>query len=496
MFREANPSIDYTNKDYESFRNSMLEKLKEKMPEYTDLRESDAGVVIIELLAMGLDILSFYQDVYANEVFLTTAEQRESITKWCSILGYTPRFATTAKFMQVFELVGPQNTSTKIPKGTLLQTSTSSGEEAVYFETMEDLLIPRGAVGTEKDSSDNYKYMVKVAQGVPVNNELLGSSNNSPSQKFLLKQSPVVVDDTLQVLVNQGWGYEPWTRVDNFVESNPYDKHYIVSVDNNGRTTIVFGDGVFGAIPKDLKEGIYANYRIGGGDIGNVGVNKINTLATNIALVKSTFNPALAYESGKDEETLEEIRVNAPIANRTRFGALTLQDFSDVIKKDFTYVKDAQSKRDPENQDNIYIYLLLVDNETLTEDHKEEILNEFNENEGGRKIVGADKIFLEPATFVDVDITAELVVDNYYQKELVKDEVETFLTNYFRKGDYPFNKELSFSALTTEIFNNVKGVKSFRITSPTDLVLTPEIGEIYALNSLEITASGGVESGT
>ena len=68
MARTATNGIDYTDKDYESFRAKMLETLQKKMPEYTDLRESDAGVVIIELLAMGLDVLSMYQDIYANEI--------------------------------------------------------------------------------------------------------------------------------------------------------------------------------------------------------------------------------------------------------------------------------------------------------------------------------------------------------------------------------------------------------------------------------------------
>ena len=129
MARTATNGIDYTDKDYESFRAKMLETLQKKMPEYTDLRESDAGVVIIELLAMGLDVLSMYQDIYANEAYITTAEQRENVMNWCSILGYTPRFATSAKFEQIFELIGVQNTDVTIPKGTVIKTSGTSGEE-------------------------------------------------------------------------------------------------------------------------------------------------------------------------------------------------------------------------------------------------------------------------------------------------------------------------------------------------------------------------------
>ena len=50
-------NVDYTNKDYESFRQDMIVRLQQKIPEYTDTSESDFGIVLIELLAHGLDIL-------------------------------------------------------------------------------------------------------------------------------------------------------------------------------------------------------------------------------------------------------------------------------------------------------------------------------------------------------------------------------------------------------------------------------------------------------
>lgn len=74
---EVRREIDYSTRDYEGFRNDMIEMLKKKIPEYSDFSQSDAGIVLIELLAHGLDILSFYNDVVANEVFLSTARERK-----------------------------------------------------------------------------------------------------------------------------------------------------------------------------------------------------------------------------------------------------------------------------------------------------------------------------------------------------------------------------------------------------------------------------------
>ena len=43
-------NFDYTTRDYEGFRTLMIDKLSEVMPEYTDTRQSDAGIVILEQL--------------------------------------------------------------------------------------------------------------------------------------------------------------------------------------------------------------------------------------------------------------------------------------------------------------------------------------------------------------------------------------------------------------------------------------------------------------
>ena len=43
--------FDFSTRDYEGFRNSMIEMLKVKIPEYSDFSQSDVGIVLIELLA-------------------------------------------------------------------------------------------------------------------------------------------------------------------------------------------------------------------------------------------------------------------------------------------------------------------------------------------------------------------------------------------------------------------------------------------------------------
>lgn len=490
MSRLPTNGIDYTSKDYESYRNDMIKQLGIKMPEYTDIRQSDAGIVILELLAQGLDILSYYQDVIANEAFLVTEEQRSNALKWCKMLSYTPKASTPAEFTQVFVLSSIQETDTVIPRGTVVKTQGTPTEPSVYFETQSDLTIPAGALGNEMQDNE-YLYSVKVVQGVSVFGEFLGSSTGLANQRFKLNYSPAILD-SISVLINEGSGFEKWTKVDNFIDSSSTSRDYTVTIDDNDEATIIFGDGVFGKIPKIFENGIYCSYRVGGGTQGNVGANKISLLDTNLALVISTFNPKTADVEGQDKESLDEIKRNAPIAYRTVWGALTINDFADVVKTNFLEVDKSSSYSSGDGRD-VDIYVLLKNDASVSPQLREDILSMFDENKGGRKLIGAGQITLNSAIKTPVNISATLSVKPRYDFNTVKENITAFLTDYFAVGNRDFDTELSFSELVSEIMNPsnaIDGIRFFKITSPTEDVLVPSNGAIHTLGTLTITNGG------
>lgn len=490
MSRTPTKGIDYTSKDYESFRTDMIKQLGIKMPEYTDIRQSDAGIVLLELLAQGLDVISYYQDVLANEVFLVTAEQRNNALKWCQMLGYIPKASTPSEFTQVFVLSAVQDTDTIIPAGTKVKTQGSSTESEIYFETASDLIIPAGKLGNEMQD-DKYLYSVKVVQGVSVSGELLGSSTGSKDQSFKLSYTPVILD-SISVMVNEGGGFEKWNRVDTFVDSTPTSKDFTVFINDNDEATITFGDGVFGKIPFAYENGIYCSYRVGGGTQGNVGAMKICLLDSNIALVDETFNPSTADVEGQNKESLAEIKRNAPTAYRNIWGALTIKDYAEVTKANFLEIDKASSYK-VEGGTDVDIYVLLKNDAPLTDSLKRKILDIYDENKGGRKLIGVGEITVHSAIKTPVNITATLAVKQRYDFETVKANITAFLEDYFAVGNYDFDTELSISSLCAEVMNPetaIDGIRFFKITSPTTDVMTPSEGVIYTLGTLTITNGG------
>ena len=489
------PNIDYTNKDYEAFRAYMIKQLGIKMPEYTDRSQTDAGIVILELLAKGLDILSFHQDVQANEAFLITEEQRANALKWCYVLDYIPRSSIPSKVKQVFVLASPQTSSTYIPAGTRVKTVESATEYSVMFETETDLEIPAGMLGDETDEKGNYLYAVTAVQGLTIQSEIVGSSNGTEDQRFTLGYTPVI-SSSIAVLVNEGAGFEPWVRVESFLDSTPTDKHYKVEMTDNDEAVIVFGNDITGKIPTAFSNGIVVTYRIGGGSQGNVGANKIIQLDTNVAKVDSTFNPDVPFELGYDKETLAEIKTNAPNSYRTKWACLTEEDYADRVRELFPQIALSSSQKNKELVDTVNVYVLLHNNAELSDSLREEIMQMYED----RELVGT-QVNLVPAnssTFVPLDLSMSIIVKDRYTQKSVKDEITAMFTSYFKIGDYDFGKECSVTDLEAMVKENCDGVKSIRMSATSsisqegDMVIYPAVSQILTLGTLNFEMTGGI----
>jgi predicted phage baseplate assembly protein len=182
---------------------------------------------------------------------------------------------------------------------------------------------------------------VTATNAVTVADELLGASNGRPNQVFVLANRPVL-PDTLMLEVDEGEGFKPWERVNDFAGSQRDDAHYTLDLATG---KIAFGDGESGKIPlvlqprpigggpvsataadEELPNIKATTYRWGGVARGNAGANTITALQSSVPYVDSVtnFRPATG---GQDEETLADAKLRAPQVIRSRSRAVTAADF-------------------------------------------------------------------------------------------------------------------------------------------------------------------------
>jgi Baseplate J-like protein len=82
------PEINYLAKDYESFRQLILDRLALTIPNWQEVHIPDIGIALVEILAYVGDYLSYYQDAVSTEAYLGTARQRISVRRHVRLVDY------------------------------------------------------------------------------------------------------------------------------------------------------------------------------------------------------------------------------------------------------------------------------------------------------------------------------------------------------------------------------------------------------------------------
>ena len=93
----AKPSIKYTDRDFESIRQSLVDHAKRYYPDtFRDFNEAGFGSLMIDTVSYVGDVLSFYLDYQANESFLSTAIEYNNTVKLAQQLGYKQKGAASS----------------------------------------------------------------------------------------------------------------------------------------------------------------------------------------------------------------------------------------------------------------------------------------------------------------------------------------------------------------------------------------------------------------
>ncbi|MDQ2085375.1 hypothetical protein RBH29_02840 [Herbivorax sp. ANBcel31] len=115
-----------------------------------------------------------------------------------------------------------------------------------------------------------------------------------------------------------------WREVDSFINSNEYDRHYIIDR-NEGK--VFFGDGIRGKIPPSQEtESIKIKYGTGGGEVGNLDACEITRSIEGLRFVNEIFNPVPSY-GGYDRETIKKSTRRGKDILKHRGRAVTTGDY-------------------------------------------------------------------------------------------------------------------------------------------------------------------------
>ena len=218
--------IKYLNKDFSSFRQSLIEFAKSYFPNtYNDFNESSPGMMFIEMAAYVGDVLSYYTDNQLKESLLLYSEERSNLLQLAQERGYRPKNAVPSTVvLDVYQLLPSiksgslyypdWNYALSVNSEMILSAENSN----VQFRTTQPVLFT-----SESISSSTLNDAITVYQ---VDN------NNNPVY-YLLKTTAKAVSGTIQTST---FTFGSPKRYDKIILSETNIIEILDIVDSDGNT--------------------------------------------------------------------------------------------------------------------------------------------------------------------------------------------------------------------------------------------------------------------
>lgn len=143
--RPSLSAIAYRIGTHGTFKESALAALSSaERPELRGLqvrRDDDFSIALLDGWAVVADILTFYQERFANEAYLRTATERLSLVSLARLIGYqlAPGVAASTHLAYTLDTLAGSPSEVTIDIGTRVQSVPGPGETAQTFETVEAL---------------------------------------------------------------------------------------------------------------------------------------------------------------------------------------------------------------------------------------------------------------------------------------------------------------------------------------------------------------------
>ncbi len=423
------PAIDYTDKDFRSLREAMLRLARQRLPEWTDESPADLGMLMVDLFAYAGDVMLYYQDRIASELFPGTATERQSVVDLLRLIGYelSPAVPATADLLLTFTRPAAPVT-VKVKHGTRFASRPQNGAtlEYVYLGPDLDLNLLSDQVrpGRDPDLGPVVHYdRLPVEQSVAVDDVVLGSSTGEPNQTFRLPDRAVVVDSVV-VQVNEGAGWVTWDRRDSLlfdiapdgraVFSHPEARHYQLLIDGTGTAHVVFGAG---RRPPVGAGNVRASYRVCLGTAGNLGAGAITVPLTPVPNLRSVVNPQGAAGGG-DAERADHAARYAPFAFRSTNRAVTASDYVALAHSTGAIAK-ARAHSPAWNRIDLYVAPAGDSFRPVPEALRHRLIGYFED-----KRMAGTLVRVLDAQAVPVDIAIELLTDERFVSDAVASHVE------------------------------------------------------------------------
>ncbi|NDB83135.1 MAG: hypothetical protein EB127_10470, partial [Alphaproteobacteria bacterium] len=463
----ANSSIILSSLDFDTLKNTFKSYLRtqDRFNDY-DFDGSNMSV-LLDLLSYNTFHNSFYLNMIGSEMFLDSAQLRDSVVSHAKELNYTPQSfkSAIASIAIVVKTSDLTKTSLLVTKGT---TFTSN-----QFNRNFTFSAPENIVLTEYEIADGYKYfggIFDIYEGYYVTDTFTYSYDNY--DRMILSNKNVDISSITATVFEDG-GANPilYKLSKSLFDLNSSSQVFFIQGAENDSYELIFGDGVNGRRPKNNSV-IAIEYRISNGELPNGCTTFIpdSPISGETNITVSTISNAAG---GSVSESIESIKYNAPRHFTTQERAVTTEDYQTLLKGQFPEVNTVYAyggeDLDIPQYGKVFIAVDLKETDILPDSKKSEYYKFLKP----RSPVSIDPVFVSPDyMYLGITSTVKYNVNvTGLSPSDIKTIVSSSILSYAINNLNTFNKTFRYSKLTQQIDNSQLSI----ISNETDVQLIKRI---------------------
>ncbi|AFY34129.1 putative baseplate assembly protein [Calothrix sp. PCC 7507] len=332
----------------------------------------------------------------------------------------------------------------------------------------------------KRDTVIIYGNVVKATHG-ETRTEVLGSGDGRKAfPQFPLRQPPLTylaaptpggAASTLEMRVNNIL----WHETDSLAGLKPTERVYTIKIEDDGKTTVVFGNGESGARLPTGAENVRAVYRNGIGKVGNVKAEQINLLATRPLGLKAVINP-LPATGGADRENRDRARRHAPLAVMSLDRLVSVQDYAD-FSRTFAGIDKASAVRLSDGRRQV-VHLTIAGADDIPIDQNSDLYR--NLSQALRQLGDPSQpVQIALRELMVLIISAKVKILPDYQWESVEPQIRQTLLDTFSFE----RRELGQDVTLSEVISTIQGVAGVDFV---DVDILNSISETEAANPTQL----------
>ncbi len=448
----ANTYLNVTEVDFADIK-SNLKSYLQSQTQFNDYDFEGSNMsVLLDVLSYNTHYNAFYTNMLANEMFLDTAQQRDSVVSRAKELGYITRSARGASANVTLTFTGVSNAISEfaLPKNTTFTTSIN--DRTFTFVTPETNII--------KNISNAFSKAITITEGTPVTQEF--TVNDASPIKYVIPNENV---DTrsIRVTVKESASSSAntiYTQATNIREVNNQSAVYYLQETHDKQYEILFGTGSLG---KPVVNGnvIQIEYRVCHG-IQTNGANtfSIDSLSVTPSYTSVSLSVNSVARGGVEIESVDSIKFNAPRNFKIQNRAVVAKDFERIILNENTNLSSVIAfggeEAEPALHGKVYIAIKPQGELIPTATLKDEIKNSIKT----RTMLGIDPVIIDP-TYLYVVPTITTYYDTLKAnigsgaiQALVRDAI----VNFSKTNLEQFGQKLRYSRFVRSIDNTNEAI--------------------------------------